>query len=252
MSEQALSDSSGVPWQGRHLEQNDASNDDGSAPPELLEILRQFRSGAVGQADVVDVLRRSRLLVPLLAELAPSVASDGATSHKSAELAIVTVAAPDGRRVLPVFSSVDAMHEWNAAARPVPSDAVRVALAAASEETNLIVLDPTSVTEFVLRRPAIWAIAQQLEWAPGHLDEQVLAEFARASTGETNVVGLNVASGDPEARLSGPELTVTLTVAPGLGRIELSALLARLKEGWATSELIAARVDSLAVRVLPA
>jgi hypothetical protein len=42
----------------------------------------------------------------------------------------VTVAAPDGRRVLPVFTSV-AIAAWDPRARPVPADGVRTALSAA-------------------------------------------------------------------------------------------------------------------------
>ena len=54
------------------------------------------------------------------------------------------MAAADGRRVLPVFTSVASMQRWDAAARPVPADGVRTALAASADDTDLIVIDPGS------------------------------------------------------------------------------------------------------------
>lgn len=153
----SLGDSAGQPWQGREFDDNPFGDDDGTAPPALLGALAAFRAGEVGPEAVVDALRASRLLIPLVAELGDEGTTDaGLTVDKSQELSIVTVSGPDGRSVLPVFSSVTAMQTWNPAARPVPADGRRVALAAASEETEIVVLDPTSETEFVLRRPAVW------------------------------------------------------------------------------------------------
>lgn len=248
------SDSAGLPWAGRHFDRNAFSGDDGSANPELLRALARFQlavpAGSVSQSIVVDAVRSSRLLIPLVATHAESgVAASGLTVDKSAELSIVTVAGPDGRNVLPVFSSVAAMARWNPTARPVPADAVRVGLAAASENTELIVLDPGSQTEFALRRPAVWAVAQQEPWVPSFDDPVVAEEFARIAESETLVLALVLTSGDPAAVLAAPELCVTLTLAPGLDDTELARLLARLTTQFSASESIAARVDSLQLRL---
>ncbi len=137
--------------------------------------IRAFRAGIVGESAVVDALRDSRLLIPLVAVAGELGTNEhGHAIDKSQELSIVTVMGPDGRSVLPAFSSVSAMSLWNPAARPVPATAARVALAAASENTDLVVLDPTSETEFALRRPALWALAQSQSWTPSYLDEEVL------------------------------------------------------------------------------
>jgi hypothetical protein len=241
-------DSAGQPWAGRHFEPNRSPDDDGSAPPALVEAIAGFRSGTAGEADVVEAFRASRLLIPLLAELGEAgVTAEGKRIDKSQELSIVTVSGPDGRTVLPVFSSVAAMAAWNAAARPVPAVGPRVALAAASEGTDLVVLDPTSETEFALRRPALWAIAQERPWTPGHLDAAVAAEFARSVAEEPAVVSVALAPGDPGARLRGPELRVDLTLIGGLDDDQLGALLERLSSRWERSELIAERVDSLEI-----
>ena len=239
-------DSAGVPWEGRRFEHGPSSDDDGSAPEKLIEALRRFRAGDLGEAEVLDALRESRLLIPLVAVLG----ADGRNEHghdKSQELSIVTVEGPDGRTVLPAFTSVDAMKRWNPQARPVPATAGRVALAAASEETDLVVLDPRSDTEFVLRRPALWALAQSHPWMPSYADTAVLSAFMDAAEPEPEIVAVQLAPGDPDSRLAGPELVVQLTLAPGLDRAALDSMLARVQERWASNDLIATRVDSMRV-----
>lgn len=252
-SQPVLTDSAGVPWAGRRFETNSSADDDGSAPVPLVDALREFRAGRGSESDVVDAVRGSRLLIPLLAALAESTtAATGLVADKSAELGVVTVAGPDGRTVLPVFASVEAMRRWNTSARPVPSDAVRVALAAAADSTDLVVLDPGSETEYAIRRPAIWAIAQGRAWTPSYSDPRVLAEFVESARSEPAVSSLRVEAGDPEARLAGPELVVVLRILAGLSRTDLEATVGRLQHNWARSALIAEAVDSIAVRLLPA
>ncbi len=246
-------DSAGVPWEGRSFTPNPSAGDDGSADPRLLEALRRFRAAEAGAADVVDAVRSARLLIPLVAHAGEEgVDEHGRRFEKKQELAIVTVAGPDGRKVLPAFTSVAAMSEWNPSARPVPADGTRVALAAAGEHTELVVLDPTSETEFALRRPAVWAIAREIPWTPSYEDSAVAEALGRAATGEDAVVAVQAEAGDPTARLAGPELMVRLTLVPGLHREQLDALLRRLGERWATDAVVAERVDSLGIRLAAA
>jgi len=245
-----LEDSAGQPWAGREFQSNPSVNDDGSAPAELIAAIDGFRAGALSEVDVIDTVRRVRFLIPLLARVEEPPAADfQSAAQKSSEFSIVLVSAPDGRRVLPVFSSVGTMARWNPAARPFPASGPRVALAAASEQTDLVVIDPGSRTEFAVRRPALWAIAKEHPWTPSFRDQVVLEEFLRLSAREDAVIALQLAPADPNARLTGPELLVQLTLSPGLDREALDTLLARLQERWATSEVIAERVDSLALKL---
>ncbi|MET1044601.1 MAG: SseB family protein [Microbacteriaceae bacterium] len=246
----ALADSAGVPWEGRHFESNTHSTDDGSAPQPLIDAIASFHAGQATEAAVVDALRESRLLIPLVAHLGEEGTSEsGHKIDKSQELSIVTVAGPDGRNVLPVFSSVAAMQRWNRQARPVPADGIRVALAAASENTDLVVLDPLSDTEFVVRRPALWAIAQGKPWLPSYRDAEVADAFTGSVASEPSVVEVRLAPGDPNARLTGAEVLVCLTLIDGLSQGSLTDLLQRLQADWATSTVIAERVDSMTVRL---
>ena len=246
----APGDSAGVPWEGRSFEPNPHAGDDGSADPALDRALRAFRASEGDEASIVRAYRSARLLIPLVAEKGDhGIGPHGLEVDKTQELSIVTVAAPDGRRVLPVFTSVTALTAWDAAARPVPADGVRTALAAAADDTDLIVIDPGSETEFVLRRPAVWAIGQDREWEPSYLSPAVFAGLQESIGGELAVLDLSVASGDPTGRLRGPELVVVLDLMPGLAQDELDAVLQQLARRWAADDRIAVLVDSLSVKL---
>lgn len=249
------SDSAGQPWAGRSFQANSHSDDDGSAPAQLAGAIERFRIGDASQSEVVDAFRTSRLLIPLLSELGDGgteVGEHGLSVEKSQELSIVTVEGPDGRRVLPVFSSVDTMARWNPTARPVPADGVRVALSAADDGTELVVLDPGSPSEFVLRRPAVWAVAQSQPWVAAFEAAAVAEAMRRSIETELAVIDVSLESGDPMARLAGPELLVRLSLASGLNRADLDGVLQRLATRWAADDAIATLVDSLTVKLVAA
>ncbi|MDR5701005.1 SseB family protein [Agromyces aerolatus] len=253
-----VADSAGQPWAGRSFHSNPHAADDGRMPAELAAALERFAAGDGGQTEVVRAFAGARLLIPLVAELgdggdgddADDAGPHGLRVDKSQELSIVTVAGPDGRKVLPVFGSVEAMSRWNPLARPVPADGVRVALAAADDGTDLVVLDPGSPTEFVLRRPAVWAVARSLPWQPPFEAAEIADAFERSIGSELAVLGVELIAGDPRARLAGPELVVRLTLIAGLTRQELDATTARLARRWAEDDRIATGVDSLAVKLV--
>jgi hypothetical protein len=101
----------------------------------------------------------------------------------------------------------------------------------------------------VLRRPALWAVAQQQPWQPPFESDAVRAAFEASIAGELAVVGVDLMPGDADARLHGPELVVRLRLVAGLTRTELDAVTARLARRWAADDTIATGVDSLTVRL---
>ena len=253
INQDKFADSAGVPWAGRSFESNGYADDDGSATPELIKALAAFAEGQVAIDQVIDRIRESRLLVPLVANLGESeVGANGQIVDKSADLAIVTVKGPDGQTAMPVFSSVDAMKRWNPEARPVPSEPVKVALAAASELTNRIVLDPGSETEFVIRRPAIAAIAQSIAWKSPEEIPAVHAAFSKSIEGENDVFAFALMQGDPLARLLSAELVVLLRVRQGLEKEQVEEMLERVTNRWSESEVLAKLVDSMTLKLVPA
>ncbi|PZE56948.1 SseB family protein [Curtobacterium sp. MCPF17_047] len=242
-------DSAGNPWAGRTFDAHDTTftEDDGLADPAVVAAITAVASGGPHGA-VVDALRTARLLIPLVAEAGDvGETPDGRIVDKTQELSIVTVAGPDGRAVMPAFTSVEAMRAWDADARPIPVESRRVAMAAASEDTQLVVLDPTAATEFVLRRPAVWALGQDLPWTPCSEDPEVAQAFAGTIETEPAVVRVELSPGDPLSRFAGPELTVGLRLIAGLDREQIADLVGRLQQRWATDPVIAERVDSMRV-----
>jgi len=245
-----LTDSAGVPWEGRAFHENPDAGDDGSAPPRVIEAIRRFRAAEVGCREVLEALRTERLLLPLLAVRGDEgVGAHGQLVDKTQELSLFTAESPDGRPALLAFTSVDAMNAWNATARPIPVAVPRIALAAAAEGTPLIVVDPGAATEFAVRRPAFRSLATGEHWVPSFEDHEVLEAFLRASAGAEPLLALQLAPGDPQARLAGAELLVQLSVRDGLPEDALQALLAALGERWAADAVIAERVDSIRVVV---
>ena len=266
-------DSAGFPWAGRTFEHHDTAfaGDDGSAPAAVRDRVRAVRAAAArlaaaagadafwaaaaaladAHADAVAAFGAERFLVPMLAEAGDlGVTPEGRTVEKTQELSIVTVAAPDGRRVLPMFSSVDTMARWNPEARPIPVPGAQAAVAAAQELADLIMIDAaTPEREYGVRRTALRALALGERLRPAWADRGVADAFREAAAGEPDVAAVWTTPGDPEARLLTPEVDVRVRIADGLDRRALAALLERLQGRWAASERIAERVDSM--RLLP-
>ena len=263
-------DSAGFPWEGRTFDHHGTAfaADDGASPAVLTEAVASVRAAAgraeewgSGQpgadplalanaiSDAVVALSGCRLLVPLLAEAGDvGLTPEGRTVEKTQELSIVTVAAPDGRRMMPVFSSVETMRRWNREARPIPVPGPQAAIAAAQEGTDLIIVDPgTPEREFGVRRTQLEAMALGRRVPPAWADPEVLLAFRASLADEPRAIGVRLAPADPEARLLAPETEVILSLRPGLDREELRSLLEPLQGRWAASEVIADRVDSLRV-----
>ncbi len=260
-------DSAGFPWRGRNFDHHETAfaGDDGATPEalrlaiaRLRESAKQYRKGsapspeardalAAAHSDALLALSASRVLIPLLAEAGDlGVTPEGRTVEKTQELSIVTVAAPDGRRVMPVFSGVAAMRAWNAEARPIPVPMPQAALAAAQEQTDLIIVDPgTPLAELGVRRTQLEAVALGAVALPAWADAEVITAFRVSASDDPRVRGVEIAPADPEARLLEAEVAVMVSLRPGLEQHDLTALLTELQQRWAASEVIAGRVDSL-------
>jgi len=233
------------------------ADDDGAPPPELTAALAEADPQTRLEA-VVEALRTARVLVPVVArldEMAEPDGPDGPDEHsehgnageKSAHAAVVTVAVPDGRAALPVFSSLAAMAAWRDDARPVPTEGRRAALAAGSDADGVLVLDPGAATPVQVPRPAVRAIALAETWVPAVRNRAVLAEAHTVLT--TRVPGVRAVT--IEAGRGGAEITVVASLRRhpvGPPDPETVATLRACREALATSALIADLVDSVVVR----
>lgn len=255
-------DSGGYPWAGRTFDHHvsDYADDDGSTPREWGDAVEAVRKAAAAgdrpalaeaHAEALLVLSRHRLMIPLVTEAGGfGVTPEGRKVEKTQELSMVVVAAPDGRKAMPVFSSVEAMYRWNGDARPIPQPAPQVAVAAAEEGTDLLIVDAaTPEREFGVRRTELEAVALGKRVLPSWADPEVIEAFEASVSGNPYVVGIRLAPGDPESRLAAPETDVLLELKPGLELEGLQQILAELQQRWAATPVIADRVDSMRIRL---
>ncbi|WP_104172455.1 SseB family protein [Arthrobacter sp. Y81] len=269
-------DSAGQPWAGRSLAGEDGKihnfeDDDGTADAGYLAAVAALRSAAGDEAAVVASLAAARVFVPIVAQLAEegeaaatphSDSPHGETLHgdKQADMALVTLKAPDGRTAMPVFTSAAALASWHPEARPVAVYAPRAALSAVAEGAELLVLDPGSEYTFVVRRPAVWALAQQREWLPSYADPELALAMGEATAGYPPVRRVELEPGGGVASATaggavvpgggpGPELRVVLYLEDGLDAAGVQSIVAGLNSDWSRNAVFAERVDSIEVKL---
>jgi SseB protein N-terminal domain len=236
-------DSAGVPWHGRDLGPQPFAGDEGAGDPGLESAL----AAGAPIVDVVRALAGARVLVPVVAVRGEDhPLPDAARGDLGADMAIVTLTGADGRRALPVFSSVAALTRWDAAARPVPVESARAALAAVDEGCDVLVLDAAGPGTAVVPRPAVWALGQGRAWTPPGADAELRAALAAAVRPVPDVRDLATEPlGDAGVR-------ILLGLAPGLTRAGLDAVLQAVRALIGEVELLAERADEVRIVVVPA
>lgn len=223
------------------------SDDDGSADARLAQALIKFSRGKAPLADVVDALAYARVLIPVLSSgHERHIGKHGLEQDSVASTGVVAVHTPDGRAALPVFTDVDAMKAWNPDARPIPAEGPRAALAAVAEEWSTLIVNPGMET-VLIPRPAVWALGQGLEWKPAVVDGVVVADVREAVADAVNLDAqlrqIEVVPG------RGAEIAIVLGLIPGLTQPELDALVRRVQNQLAHSDVVANRLDSLELRL---
>jgi hypothetical protein len=259
-------DSAGQPFAGRSFSPNPFASDSGEADQGLADARMAFHELLSVPADqrnssdltdawigCVDAFRAARLLSPLIAQAGDfGVTDSGAVVEKTQELSVPHLAGPDGRAVAPLFADVAALVAWNSAARPIPVEGSRAALAAASDGLSLMILDPGSSESLGFRRGVIEALATGLPYVPPWRDSDVLSSIEGALAQFSSVINKHrVIDGDPARALAGPEVIVVLGVEPGLNQEDLRAVLAMVSANLAGDPIVAKACDGVGIRVLP-
>ncbi len=264
-------DSAGQAWAGRDLSgpQNPlhAFDDDDGAPDQALTAALTGLRGVTdelgaGERAVLAALTTARVFIPIVAEVSRQARTDaGLEADTEADMSLVTLSAPDGRKALPVFSSTAALQQWHPAARPVAAYAARAALAAVSEGAELLVLDPGEAMTFVLRRPAVWALAQQRDWTPSYEDPALAGLIGVVAQEDPAVlsVGLRPAAGVLTRAADGtivsgggpgPELRLDLRLRAGLTPEAVADVVASFRSKLLGLPEFVERVDSLDLKLL--
>jgi hypothetical protein len=184
-------------------------NDHGDADPAVAAALDAYAAGTGGEHAALVALAQSRLLVPVVAMMADDdMQSEGSGGAKASEMAMLKIIGRDGRQALPVFTCLEAVHQWRPAARPVPVPAMRV-WQSARQESCAVVIDIAGPVPFVVEGTRLAALAGGA--APAmHEDPDVWHQVAAAAA--------DIAPGI-RVRLSQPNggLDFTLELAPAAG-----------------------------------
>lgn len=244
-------DSAGIPFDGREFRPHPFAGDDGGAPERLGLALAGWTRDPSGAAlsEVVESLRDSRVLVPLIAEAGDfGHTPEGRAVEKTQELSIVTVEGPDGQPVGLMFSDVDSLTTWRPEARPQPTEALRAVAWALEEGLTRLVINPTTSTACVLRRGALVALATSQPYTPPWEDPEVIDAIERGLV--RSGVLLSVRSGWDEPPAPGADLIVEVGLEPGLTPAELSQLQAQWSYAWGEEGILNQRVDGLRVAII--
>ena len=226
------------------------AGDDGSADPRLAAALAAHAAdpSPAGERELVALLAGARLMVPIVAVLGEAeTGPDGLTHEKSSDMAVPTIDAPDGRKGLPAFTSLEAMARWRADARPAPVPAPQAVQAAWSERADVLLIDLAGPAFYELSGAAMRAVAQGRELSDPLTDPE-LAEAVRGLLARHPVV--------LRAHLLPSEATdalLALVPDPALAGPELADAVRRLAAELGEDELLRIRLDrGLDLAVVPA
>jgi hypothetical protein len=218
-------------------------DDDGSADPAAAAALSAFAAGTGSEHAALLALAAARLLVPVLAEAPPAAARpepvSAAAGEKSSDLALPTLVGRDGRRALPVFTSLAALARWQPSARPVPADSAQVWRAAA-EDSCAVIIDVAGPVPLAVEGARLTALAEGSPVPPPHEDPDVQAEVEAAITEALAALPAPApgrpgrgAAGGPvtgalvgfalHAGVDGGDLLIELTVAPMVDAQQLAS-----------------------------
>lgn len=150
------------------------ADDDGAAAPALAAALAAWSRDPAAEPELLRVLARSRLLVPVVAVLGEAEAVPGPPGtggsraglrrEKSSEMAVLTLTLPAGgsrpeRRALPVFTSTEALSRWRPDARPVAVTAAQALSAAVQEGAATLLVDLAGPVTYPVAGAGLRALA---------------------------------------------------------------------------------------------
>ena len=241
-----LTDTAGVSWEGRDYTVSPFPGDDGSVPAELAAALRAHRAGEdADREQLVAALAQARVLVPIMAVATETgTTAHGLTGDNGADMAMVSITAPDGTTVLPLFTSVASLSAWRSDARPVPVVAPQAAQAAVQEGCTALLLDPATSSEeggpILLPRSVLWALAQGRTWIPPHRDPEVAAVLDQVAQRSPEAVTGLVARAGQRA-----EVDLHLQLLPGLTASAVREVVDGVTAQLAQEQIVAERISSM-------
>lgn len=270
-------DSAGTAWEGRDLSGpgiDGSANplhafdtDDGLEDPAWTKVSKDLVNGKADEKDVFKVLEKIRVfaaVVPTVAETSVETIVDRhghehtVESDKEADVALISLQAADGRGALPVFTSIPKLTAWHKDARPVAAWMPRACLSAVDEGNELVVIDPGAPLTYVVRRPEVYALAQQHAWTPSYEDveiAQVLSELTDLVPGLKQLAmapGRGVGTQTNDGKIvpgggAGPELALVATPHDPADTVGHKLMLSTLQALIADVEILSQRADTVEI-----
>lgn len=178
------------------------SDDDGSADPRLSAALAAWSTDRTAVGPVLEALRGTRLLVPVVAVLGEVEEDEnGLRREKTSDMAVPTLKAGD-RTALPAFTSTDALARWDPGARPVAVPLHQAIQAAVHEKADTIVLDMAGPVPFELTGHALLALAEGRTSTDPLTDPAVVEAVRAAVAAEPAVVSAHLGPGQADGTLA--------------------------------------------------
>ncbi|MGW8555880.1 SseB family protein [Streptomyces tubercidicus] len=220
------------------------ADDDGSADPALAAALAAYDRDRSAEPQLLTALAAARVLVPVVAVLGEvETGPDGLRREKTSDMAVPTLQAPDGRRALPAFTSMETLARWRADARPVAVPLPQALLAASHEQADTVVVDLAGPVTYQLTGPALRALAEGRTSADPLADPAVTDALRTLLDAEPAVLLARLTPSDET------DATLALGLAPDAPTAEVAQRLAR---ALATDEVLRARlVRGLDLALLP-
>jgi hypothetical protein len=156
------------------------AGDDGSADPKLAAALAAYAADRTPETEerMLALLATARLMVPIVAVLGEVETDEHGHRHeKTSDMAVPTIQAPNGRRGLPAFTSLEALTRWRADARPAPAQAAQAVQAAWSESADALLVDLAGPVFYELSGAAMRAVAEGRAHVGALRDPEVAAEL---------------------------------------------------------------------------
>ncbi|MFW6599503.1 SseB family protein [Propionibacteriaceae bacterium Y2011] len=143
-------------------------DDDGLADPQVRQALASALTGQPADyLNAVAGLCTTRLMVPVVAQATEEAAVHARgpvdkllTVDKEADMAVVMLQSSDGRKAMLGFTGTDALHTWQADARPVPVTLDTAARAATQEGATALIIDMAGPHPVVLEGEVLAQLAQ--------------------------------------------------------------------------------------------
>ncbi|MEU9074738.1 SseB family protein [Kitasatospora sp. NPDC004745] len=233
---------------GKSIPNPGFGEDDGTADPALADALARWSQDRAAEPAVLAALTPTRLMVPIVALLGEVEVDEHGHKHdKSSDMAVPVLEAPDGRRALPAFTSLETMARWRADARPAPVAAPQAAMVAFSERADTLLVDPAGPVPYRLEGARLRALAENRPYLPPVRDPEVREAVRALLAAEPQVVtGLLAAS-------EGSDGVLAVVLDAALDQAGVQAAAQRVGRAVAGDPLLRVRLDrGLDLAVLPA